>query len=135
MVLLRRRVRARDHARDLPVPLQGRLRSAFNRQTDIYGSHDPNAYAKTVAAAHSSGATFKGFGAFPLHATLLLVPFMLFFNLWPNWGATLYGEVRGASDFRKNIYAMGGALVFTTIVVMLTFAAMAHATGTTSTGS
>ena len=54
---------------------------------------------------------------------------MLFYNLWPNWGATLYGEVRGASDFRKNIYAMGGALVFTTIVVVLTFAAMAHAMG------
>jgi APA family basic amino acid/polyamine antiporter len=103
--------------------------TAFNRQTDIYGSHDPNAYAKTVAAAHSAGVNPKGFGAFPLKATFLLVPFMLFYNLWPNWGATLYGEVRGASDFRKNIYAMGGALVFTTIVVVLTFAAMAHSTG------
>ena len=59
---------------------------------------------------------------------------MLFYNLWPNWGATLYGEVRGASDFRKNIYAMGGALVFTTIVVLITFAAMAHAMGYTFYG-
>ena len=73
--------------------------------------------------------SYKGFGAFPLRATLLLVPFMLFFNLWPNWGATLYGEVRGASDFRKNIYAMGGALLFTTVTVIITFAAMAHAMG------
>ena len=103
--------------------------SAFNRQTDIYGSHDPNAYAKTVAAAHSAGVTTSGFGAFPLKDTFLLIPFMLFYNLWPNWGATLYGEVRGASDFRKNIYAMGGALVFTTVVVVITFAAMAHAMG------
>ena len=38
-----------------------------------------------------------------------------FFNLWSNWGATLYGEVRGASDFRKNIFAMAGALIVTTI--------------------
>jgi amino acid transporter len=84
---------------------------------------------KTKAAAASAGVGYKGFGAFPLRATLLLVPFMLFFNLWPNWGATLYGEVRGASDFRKNIYAMGGALLFTTVTVIITFAAMAHAMG------
>ncbi|MGN6377877.1 MAG: amino acid permease [Gaiellales bacterium] len=103
--------------------------TAFNRQTDIYGTHDPNAFQGTVDAAHKAGVGFKGFGAFPLRATLLLVPFMLFYNLWPNWGATLYGEVRGASDFRKNIYAMGGALVFTTVVVVATFAAMAHAMG------
>jgi amino acid transporter len=42
-----------------------------------------------------------------------------FFNLWSNWGATLYGEVRGASDFRKNIYAMGGALVATSIAAVI----------------
>jgi amino acid transporter len=46
---------------------------------------------------------------------------MAFFNLWSNWGATLYGEVRGASDFRKNIYAMGGALLATTTVAVLLF--------------
>jgi amino acid transporter len=46
---------------------------------------------------------------------------MAFFNLWSNWGATLYGEVRGASDFRKNIYAMGGALIATTIVAVVLF--------------
>jgi len=103
--------------------------SAFNRQTDIYGSHDPNAYAKTIAAAHGAGVQTSHFTSFPLRDTLLLVPFMLFYNLWPNWGATLYGEVRGASDFRKNIYAMGGALLFTTVVVVVTFAAMAHAMG------
>ena len=32
---------------------------------------------------------------------MLLVPAMMFFILWPNWGATLYGEIRGASDFRR----------------------------------
>jgi APA family basic amino acid/polyamine antiporter len=46
---------------------------------------------------------------------------MAFFNLWSNWGATLYGEVRGASDFRKNIYAMAGALVATSITAVLLF--------------
>jgi APA family basic amino acid/polyamine antiporter len=56
---------------------------------------------------------------------LLLIPFLAFFNLYSNWGATLYGEVRGASDFRKNIYAMAGALLFTSaaaVVLLLLFA-------------
>jgi amino acid transporter len=60
-----------------------------------------------------------------LSSTVLLIPMLLFFNLWSNWGATLYGEVRGASDFRKNIYAMGGALLATTAVagiILLLFA-------------
>ena len=57
----------------------------------------------------------------PLSGIFLLIPFILFFNLWSNWGATLYGEVRGASDFRKNIGAMGGALVVTTALAAISF--------------
>ena len=60
-----------------------------------------------------------------VYPTLLLIPFLAFFNLYSNWGATLYGEVRGASDFRKNIYAMAGALIFTSIfavILLLLFA-------------
>ena len=30
-----------------------------------------------------------------------MIPFMLFWILYPNWGSTLYGEVRGSGDFRK----------------------------------
>jgi amino acid transporter len=52
---------------------------------------------------------------------VLLIPMIAFFNLWSNWGATLYGEVRGASDFRKNIYAMAGALVTTSIAAIIFF--------------
>src|SRR5262249_14292210 len=46
---------------------------------------------------------------------------MAFFNLWSHWGATLYGEVRGASDFRQNIFAMAGALVATSIAAVILF--------------
>ena len=28
-------------------------------------------------------------------------PVMMFYLLWPNWGTTLYGEIRGASDFKR----------------------------------
>jgi amino acid transporter len=63
-----------------------------------------------VAAAKAGYSTSPlSFG--PLGPTMLLVPAMMFFILWPNWGATLYGEVRGAKDFRKNIYQMGGGLL------------------------
>jgi basic amino acid/polyamine antiporter, APA family len=88
--------------------------SSFNTEAaQTYGAQ--NAYQGTLTAGlkdYDPG----GVGSFSLSATVLLIPMLLFFNLWSNWGATLYGEVRGASDFRKNIYAMGGALVATTIV-------------------
>jgi len=104
--------------------------SAFDRSaTDLYGA-GPNAYQETVAASTEAGAAnYAGFGAFPVEETLLLIPFLIFWNLWPNWGAALYGEVRGASDFKKNVYAMGAALVFTTVLTVVIFAAMGHAMG------
>src|SRR5919108_1084963 len=91
--------------------------SAFNSQaSDVLGTSG-NAYDATIKAGSvgtDAGASVGTFGA--AKGVFLLIPFILFFNLWSNWGATLYGEVRGASDFRKNIYAMGGALIATTIV-------------------
>ncbi|RPI32045.1 MAG: hypothetical protein EHM52_00805 [Actinomycetota bacterium] len=50
--------------------------------------------------------------------TWFLIPFALFWMAWPNWGATLYGEVRGAKDFRKNIYQMLGGLFVPTIIAL-----------------
>src|SRR3954466_15610976 len=88
-------------------------------------SHFNTEAAQTYGAQNAYGGTLKaglkdynpgGVGSVSLSGTVLLIPMLLFFNLWSNWGATLYGEVRGASDFRKNIYAMGGALIATTIV-------------------
>jgi basic amino acid/polyamine antiporter, APA family len=51
-------------------------------------------------------------------ATWALIPLMLFWMAWPNWGATLYGEVRGAKDFRKNIYQMLGGLLVPTAIAL-----------------
>lgn len=86
--------------------------SAFNRESQqLFGAH-ANAYQQTIKAG--SVQTSSAFVP-----TLLLIPFLAFFNLYSNWGATLYGEVRGASDFRKNIYAMAGALLFTSIAAVV----------------
>ncbi len=92
----------------------------FNKQSsDLFGVN--GAYGKTLAANTKTGYVPPAVGDFTFKATLFLIPFMAFFNLWSNWGATLYGEVRGASDFRKNIYAMGGALIATTITAVILF--------------
>jgi basic amino acid/polyamine antiporter, APA family len=101
----------------------------FNSQSkDLYGVS--NAYGKTLAAG-TKGYSPPGLTTFAVGSTLFLLPMMAFFNLWSNWGATLYGEVRGASDFRKNIYAMGGALVATTIVAVILFLLFAKTFGWT----
>ena len=36
-----------------------------------------------------------------LGQSMLLVPMLMFYLLWPNWGTTLYGEIRGATDFKR----------------------------------
>jgi APA family basic amino acid/polyamine antiporter len=96
--------------------------SAFNSQsTDVLGAPG-NAYQGTLDAANVGTDASSSVGTFgAAKGVFLLIPFILFFNLWSNWGATLYGEVRGASDFRKNIYAMGGALLATTGLAVVTF--------------
>jgi basic amino acid/polyamine antiporter, APA family len=93
--------------------------SSYNDQSrDLFGVNA--AYGKTLAAG-TDGYDPAALGSLAIGGTFLLLPMLAFFNLWSNWGATLYGEVRGASDFRKNIYAMGGALVATSAVAILFF--------------
>ena len=90
--------------------------SAFNSEAqELYGAGG-NAYQQTIEAGSMESA---GPVSFAFGPTLFLIPMIVFFNLWSNWGATLYGEVRGASDFRRNIYAMGGALIVTSIVAVI----------------
>src|ERR687897_30370 len=96
--------------------------SAFNSQaSELYGVSG-NAYQQTLEAGAVDAV---GPATLALGPTLLLIPMIVFFNLWSSWGATLYGEVRGASDFRKNIYAMGGALLVTSVVAVIMLALFA----------
>jgi len=77
----------------------------------------PGVYDATVALGTNAGAItpFSG-GSFS--AVFLVIPYLVFFNLWPNWGATLYGEVRGATDFKRNVAGMGWALGVTTLLAI-----------------
>src|SRR6266516_2176431 len=94
--------------------------AAFNREgQNLFGVK--NAYAATNAAAAKAGYTTSPIGFGPLGPTMLLIPAFMFFLLWPNWGTTLYGEVRGASDFKRVFAGMffGLWLTFAFTVIFL----------------
>ncbi|MCC6147195.1 MAG: APC family permease [Anaerolineaceae bacterium] len=84
----------------------------FGASSDVYGA--------TLAAGEAAGAVAPLTGG-GIGAIFLAMPFIVFFNLWPNWGTTLYGEVRGASDFKRNFFGMAGALVITTVLGIIFF--------------
>ena len=54
--------------------------------------------------------------------SMLLVPMLMFYLLWPNWGTTLYGEIRGAWDFKRVFTGMFFGLWTTVLlsVILLT---------------
>src|SRR5580693_2841085 len=93
--------------------------SSFNLEAHkLFGVN--NAYAATNVAAAKAGYTTSSLGFGPLGPTMLLVPALMFFLLWPNWGTTLYGEVRGASDF-KRVFAGMFIGLWTTVVLTIVF--------------
>jgi basic amino acid/polyamine antiporter, APA family len=97
--------------------------SAFNHQASkLFGMK--NAYAATTAAAAKAGVTPPSFGfTGDLGQSMLLVPMLMFYLLWPNWGTTLYGEVRGASDFKRVFAGMFFGL-WTTVILSVIFLAL-----------
>src|SRR5215468_6807375 len=102
--------------------------NSFNQEAqNLFGVH--NAYAATNAAAVKAGYTTSSLGFGPLGPTMLLVPAMMFFILWPNWGATLYGEIRGASDFRRVFAGMFIGLWTTVALVVIFFLVVAKTVG------
>ncbi|HEY5169988.1 MAG TPA: amino acid permease, partial [Thermoleophilia bacterium] len=89
--------------------------ASFNREMlSQFGAKD--AYAATIKGAGEGMPSSMFAGTFK--DTLKLLPVMAFWLLWPVWGATLYGEVRGAKDFRKNIYQMAGGLLAAVAIVI-----------------
>ena len=100
--------------------LESNAASMFGTEAGLYDA--------TVALGTEAGAVtpFSG-GALAL--VFLVLPYMVFFNLWPNWGATLYGEVRGATDFKRNITGMGWALGITTVLGIVLLYAIGRTIG------
>jgi basic amino acid/polyamine antiporter, APA family len=102
--------------------------SSFNLEAHkLFGVN--NAYDATNAAAAKAGYTTSPLGFGPLGPTMLLVPALMFFLLWPNWGTTLYGEVRGASDFKRVFAGMFFGLWLTVAFTIIFLLVMAKTVG------
>jgi amino acid transporter len=97
--------------------------AAFNAGIpSVYGlAAGVDYYANTIAAGQAAGATFGPLGMIALGASMAMVPMMTFFNLWPNWGSTLYGEVRGATDYKRNFWGMAAAIIVTAGLALVFF--------------
>ena len=95
--------------------------------TSMFGAA-PGVYDATVALGMNAGAVLPLIGG-GIGLIFLTIPYLVFFNLWPNWGATLYGEVRGATDFKRNITGMGSALGVTTLLGILLLYAISKTIG------
>ena len=93
----------------------------------IFGTQ-PGLYEATVAAGTEAGAATPLLGG-SLGLIFLTLPWLVFFNLWPNWGATLYGEVRGATDYKRNFAGMAWALIGVTVLGVLFFLGVARTIG------
>jgi len=89
----------------------------------LYGT-GPDVYDATVALGKDLatnvlfGGSIKDLG--------LLIPVIAYFLLYPNWGATLYGEVKGADDFKRNFSGMAYAVVATVGLLIVVFFAIDH---------
>ncbi len=94
----------------------------FNAMAPRFGAATgADIYAQTMQAGKDAGTVAGPLFPLAIVASLALVPMLTFFNLWPNWGSTLYGEVRGASDYKRNFLGMFMAIVVTTVGAVVFF--------------
>lgn len=108
---------------------QSTMQHAINREaTSIFG-YKGDAYNDTIAVATKAGFSPSSFNAFSLGPTLALIPFLMFYLLWPNWGATLYGEVRGTKDYRRIFNSMFSGLWVTVILSVVVLLLLAKTIG------
>lgn len=96
------------------------FRAGLNAQAVKFGAVPGDVYQATLDAGTAAGAVSPLWGG-SIFAIFLAMPYIVFFNLWPNWGATLYGEVKGADDFKRNLYGMALALGVTTLLGVIFF--------------
>lgn len=116
------------------VSSQADFQAAFDRaNASLFGVQ--GAYDATIANAAANDGYVGSLEPFSmgedmgatLTATLAMIPFMMFWILYPNWGSTLYGEVRGSGDFRKVLRGMLGG-IWVTAALAIAFVVLAAKT-------
>jgi APA family basic amino acid/polyamine antiporter len=96
---------------------------------EMFGAESMDFYQGTMTAGQEAGTVAAPLGNVAFGLSLALIPMMVFFNLWPNWGSTLYGEVRGATDYKRNFWGMAAAVVVTALLALVFFALIAKTLG------
>jgi amino acid transporter len=109
---------------------QPSFQNATNTASATYFGTSGDVYTQTITTAQAAGLTNQAFGLTPiLGDSLLLIPVLVFYLLWPNWGATLYGEVRGSSDFTRVLRGMFSGLWVTVILTIVFLVLVAKTIG------
>jgi APA family basic amino acid/polyamine antiporter len=100
------------------------FQAAFDRESAAQFGAGAHAYARTldVGGIDAVGLSFPS-------QTWLLIPLVLFWNMWVIWGAVLAGETRGARDMGRNVLSMGGALVAAAVLALVFFGLAAKTFG------
>ncbi|MGD0610684.1 MAG: APC family permease [Anaerolineales bacterium] len=101
----------------------------FNALAPQFGAQAGDVYSATLKAGTDAGTVAGPLWPLAFGASLFLVPMLTFFNLWPNWGSTLYGEVRGASDYKRNFWGMASAIIVTTVGALIFFVLISKTIG------
>jgi amino acid transporter len=102
----------------------------FNELAPNFGAQaGADTYSATLTAGEAAGTVAGPLWPLAIGASIFLVPMLTFFNLWPNWGSTLYGEVRGATDYKRNFWGMAAAIIVTTVGALILFALIAKTIG------
>ena len=96
---------------------------------EMFGAKAMDLYKETLKAGEEAGTVAGPLNEIALGASIAIIPMIVFFNLWPNWGSTLYGEVSGASDFRRNLKGMAWAIIVTTLLAIVFFGLIAKSIG------
>ena len=105
-----------------------KFKAGMEANSAAYFGTQAGVHDATVQAGTDAGAATPLTGG-SVYLILLTLPYLVFFNLWPNWGATLYGEVRGATDYKRNFAGMAWALVAITVLGILFFEGVAKTIG------
>ena len=95
----------------------------------LFGAQAGDFYQTTIAAGEAAGTAAPPWGNLAVGASLVLIPMLVFWNLWPNWGSTLYGEVRGANDYKRNFWGMAAAVIATAALALIFFVLIAKTLG------
>ncbi len=108
---------------------QPQFQAAYNREAAALFGASGDAYTQTLEASRQYGYAPPPFGSMAIGPSILLIPMLVFYLLWPNWGATLYGEVRGAGDYRRVFSGMFWGLWVTVGLSVLFFVLVAKTMG------